>query len=125
MVSARSRQGAGRSRSRRIDRPRRNREADQPSVSWLMRIRWTESAARSIATYLCALSLLLTACNKKKQEAQPDHPRLTPNVTMRDIVFRSAALNRDMQYRVVLPTVLAAGAKLPVVYLLHGGGGNF
>jgi putative tributyrin esterase len=90
-----------------------------------MRIRWTESAARSIATYLCALSLLLTACNKKKQEAQPDHPRLTPNVTMRDIVFRSAALNRDMQYRVVLPTVLAAGAKLPVVYLLHGGGGNF
>lgn len=44
---------------------------------------------------------------------------------MRDVSFRSAALNRDMQYRVVLPASVPAGAKLPVVYLLHGGGGNF
>jgi putative tributyrin esterase len=44
---------------------------------------------------------------------------------MRDVSFRSAALNRDMQYRVILPASVAAGAKLPVVYLLHGGGGNF
>jgi len=44
---------------------------------------------------------------------------------MRDVTFRSAALNRDMQYRVVLPASIAAVAKLPVVYLLHGGGGNF
>jgi putative tributyrin esterase len=44
---------------------------------------------------------------------------------MRDITFHSAALSRDMRYRVVLPAGLAVGAKLPVVYLLHGGGGNF
>lgn len=44
---------------------------------------------------------------------------------MRDVSFRSAALNRDMQYRVVLPASVAAGARLPVVYLLRGGGGNF
>lgn len=44
---------------------------------------------------------------------------------MRDVTFRSAALNRDMRYRVVLSASIAAGAKLPVVYLLHGGGGNF
>ena len=44
---------------------------------------------------------------------------------MRDVTFRSAALNRDMQYRVIFPANIAAGAKLPVVYLLHGGGGNF
>ena len=30
-----------------------------------------------------------------------------------------------MQYRVVLPAIVAVGAKLPVVYLLHGGGGKF
>ncbi|MFZ3265172.1 MAG: alpha/beta hydrolase-fold protein [Terriglobales bacterium] len=44
---------------------------------------------------------------------------------MHNVTFRSAALNRDMRYRVVLPASIAAGVKLPVVYLLHGGGGNF
>jgi len=66
----------------------------------------------------------MVACNKK-QVAQPDRPRLTPNVAMRDITFHSAALNRDMQYRVVLPASIAAGATLPIVYLLHGVGGGF
>jgi S-formylglutathione hydrolase FrmB len=44
---------------------------------------------------------------------------------MRDVTFHSAALNRDMQYRVILPAILAANEKLPVVYLLHSGGGGF
>jgi putative tributyrin esterase len=73
----------------------------------------------------CAATLLFTACNSKKLEAPPDHPRLTPNVAMRDVTFRSAALNRDMQYRVVLPANIVNGTRLPAVYLLHGGGGNF
>jgi putative tributyrin esterase len=30
-----------------------------------------------------------------------------------------------MKYRVILPAAMAAGSKLPVVYLLHGGGGGF
>jgi putative tributyrin esterase len=67
--------------------------------------------------------LLSSACNRK--QPQPDHPRLTPGVTRRDVTFHSAALNRDMPYRVVLPASVAAGQKLPVVYLLHGGGGDF
>src|SRR5258708_1496785 len=73
----------------------------------------------------CAVLLLLTNCGKKKEEAQPDPPRLTAKVTMRDVTFHSAALNREMQYRVVLPTSIAVGRKLPAVYLLHGGGGGF
>jgi putative tributyrin esterase len=44
---------------------------------------------------------------------------------LRDVTFHSAALNRDMQYRVVLPSSLAPAQRLPVVYLLHGGGGGF
>ncbi len=44
---------------------------------------------------------------------------------MRDVTFHSVALNRDMPYRVVLPANIAPGQKLPVVYLLHGGGGGF
>ena len=46
-------------------------------------------------------------------------------MTLRDVTFRSAALNRDMQYRVVLPLRLTPGQKLQAVYLLHGGGGGF
>jgi putative tributyrin esterase len=83
-----------------------------------------DKSLRSVVACLCALSLLQAAC-KKKQGVLPDHPRLTPNVTMRDVTFHSGALNRDMQYRVVLPATIAARAKLPVVYLLHGGGGGF
>ena len=67
----------------------------------------------------------LAACHNKLKEAQPDHPRLTPKVTMRDVAFHSVALNREMQYRVVLPTSVSAGQKLQVVYLLHGADGDF
>jgi S-formylglutathione hydrolase FrmB len=44
---------------------------------------------------------------------------------MQDVTFHSAALNRDMQYRVILPNTIAAQQKLPAVYLLHGNGGNY
>lgn len=44
---------------------------------------------------------------------------------MQDVMFFSAALNRQVPYRVFLPERLIVGQKLPVVYLLHGGGGSF
>jgi putative tributyrin esterase len=68
---------------------------------------------------------VLAGCHKTSDKAPADHPRLTPNVTLRDVTFRSAALGRDMQYRVVAPVDIAPGTKLPVVYLLHGGAGGF
>src|SRR5271170_8422559 len=80
---------------------------------------------RSVFAFLCIVSLL-QACGKNHEEARrPDSPRLTSKVTMRDITFHSAALGRDMQYRVIAPTNIAAGEKLPAVYLLHGGDGDF
>jgi S-formylglutathione hydrolase FrmB len=44
---------------------------------------------------------------------------------MQDVTFHSAALDRQMPYRVYLPEKIAAGQRLPVVYLLHGGGADF
>jgi putative tributyrin esterase len=73
---------------------------------------------------LIVLLVLSLSCTKKEAQ-RPDNPRLTPNVTFRDITFRSAALNRDMQYRVILPVNTPTEHKLQVVYLLHGGGGGF
>ena len=74
---------------------------------------------------LLSVVLALTVGCKKSDNATPsDHPRLTAKVTLRDITFRSTALGRDMQYRVISP-LETTGRKLPVVYLLHGGGGGF
>lgn len=67
----------------------------------------------------------MSAGCRKEEAAQRDHPRLVLNVALRDVIFRSAALNRDMQYRVIFPTRAAPGQKLQVVYLLHGSGGGF
>jgi len=52
-----------------------------------------------------------------------DAPRLTSRVTLQDVSFRSAALGRDISYRVIQP--VGASKPLPVVYLLHGGGGGY
>jgi putative tributyrin esterase len=75
--------------------------------------------------FSCALLLFLASCNKRAEEAQRDTPRLTSNVAMIDVSFQSIALHRDMQYRVILLAKVNTNRKLPVVYLLHGGGGNF
>jgi putative tributyrin esterase len=72
----------------------------------------------------CIGLLLVTACTREHAQRE-DRPRLTPNVVMRDITFQSAALGRSMPYRVILPANIPTGHKLPVVYLLHGGGGGF
>jgi putative tributyrin esterase len=44
---------------------------------------------------------------------------------MRDVILHSVALGREMRYRVMLPNVIAPRHRLPVVYLLHGAGGDF
>src|ERR1700690_3639996 len=82
------------------------------------------SYRRSGNAILTVILLLSAGCTKKTAE-QPDHPRLTPKVTFHDVTFRSAALGRDMQYRVLLPVSVVPGQKLQAVYLLHGRGGGF
>jgi S-formylglutathione hydrolase FrmB len=70
-------------------------------------------------------SLLLAFGCTRKPTPLLDKPRLTPNVVMHDITLHSSSLNRDMQYRVVLAKNTEPARKLPVVYLLHGGGADF
>jgi putative tributyrin esterase len=77
----------------------------------------------SIVAYL-SLFLFIGGCRNKETQQQ-DRPRLSTRVTMTDVTFRSAALGREMPYRIVMPSSISAGQKLPVVYLLHGGGGGY
>lgn len=55
----------------------------------------------------------------------PDYPRVAAGVVMQDVTFFSAALQRQMPYRVLLPAKIDPNRKLPVVYLLHGNGGSY
>jgi len=80
---------------------------------------------RSGGLLLAGILMLSSGCKKKDAAPQPDHPRLSANVVLRDVTFHSPALNREMPYRAVLPSKVAPGQRLPVVYLLHGGGGGF
>lgn len=76
------------------------------------------------AGVLWATAAWLGACRSENRQAL-DRPQLTPRVTMRDVTFYSNALQRDMPYRVVMPSGDTSGSKLKTVYFLHGGGGGF
>ena len=75
-----------------------------------------------LVVFVCIIIPL--GCEKKTQQP-PDHPRLTANARMQDVILHSSALGRDIPYRVLLPATIATNRKLPVVYLLHGGGGGY
>ena len=74
------------------------------------------------STLFCGLSFL--GCHQDVP-IHPDRPYVAEGVVMKDVVFHSAALNRDMPYRVFLPKNVNDGTRLPVVYLLHGGNGSY
>jgi putative tributyrin esterase len=78
-----------------------------------------------LALCLCSIAAWFLLGHHRAQSPQVDHPRLAPGVAMQNVNFYSQALKRQMPYRVFLPAKLAAGRKLPVVYLLHGNGGGF
>jgi putative tributyrin esterase len=44
---------------------------------------------------------------------------------VKDLAFRSASLQREMHYRVLLPSDYAAAGRFPVLYLLHGLYGDY
>jgi S-formylglutathione hydrolase FrmB len=89
-----------------------------PRVSW----------KRNILIVLVLAAAFLTAYIflPRSKPSQPivDNPRLEPGMVMQDVRFFSAALKREMSYRVFMPADVG-NRKLPVVYLLHGGDGSF
>jgi putative tributyrin esterase len=76
----------------------------------------------SALSWLACFLLCVTGCHRQ----QPlDRPQMTAGVGMRDVTFYSVSLGREMPYRVFLPQARLAGQRFPVVYLLHGNGGDF
>ncbi|UWZ84937.1 alpha/beta hydrolase [Occallatibacter riparius] len=81
--------------------------------------------ARSCCLVVFGVCCLLAAGCRARGPVFVDRPRAFPGVQMQDVTFGSAALRRDITYRVYVPAQVQQGRKLPVIYLLHGGGGGF
>jgi putative tributyrin esterase len=79
----------------------------------------------NVVKIILACALLLCVGCSRQSAARPDHPRLTPSVTLQDVTFHSASLEREITYRAILPKNHSKEKKFPVVYLLHGGVGDF
>jgi putative tributyrin esterase len=92
-----------------------------------MRVGLMQSARfRRFPVAITLILLVLTGCKSAQVESPiSDHPRLTANVVSKDVTFRSASLGRDITYRVILPASIPQNKPLPVIYLLHGGGGSY
>ncbi|MGB8259068.1 MAG: alpha/beta hydrolase family protein [Terracidiphilus sp.] len=86
-----------------------------------MKIRWNPRGSWLLAV---AAGIALAGCGGRAPRLL-DHPQLAPGVTLRDVSFASKALGRTVTYRVLLPEKPLPGRGLPVVYLLHGGGGGY
>jgi putative tributyrin esterase len=72
--------------------------------------------------------LLVATCTAQVQSktARPAHKISSGCVRMQDGSFHSAALDRDMKYRVLLPCFYHKGSgRFPVLYLLHGLYGDY
>ena len=95
-----------------------------------VRFTMLEMVSKRIGLLLLVAAIAVTCLAwflvKRERSSQPivDHPRLVAGVVLHDITFSSQALHRDMQYRVLMPE-RAVAQTVPVVYLLHGGGGSF
>ena len=76
---------------------------------------------------LAMLALHAPALIRTADAIQPTHAvRPTAGGILREETFSSAALGRDMKYRVLLPNGYDTSPKrYPVLYLLHGLGGNY
>lgn len=76
---------------------------------------------RKNAALGCLLFLLGSAGAAQKNPAQP----VAHKPLVRNAVFHSASLQRDMHYRVLFPRDYASGGRFPVLYLLHGLYGDY
>jgi poly(3-hydroxybutyrate) depolymerase len=71
----------------------------------------------------CCFVVLLT-CQIGLSQKTPSVEK-AGNQCVRESVFHSASLNRDMHYLVLLPCDYPSGARFPVLYLLHGLYGDY
>lgn len=82
---------------------------------------------RTVKLVLTCMLLLLTSSSFAHCQ-NPEVRSNTANVrkpVIKDVVFHSASLQRDMRYRILLPHDYEQGGRFPAIYLLHGLYGDY
>jgi S-formylglutathione hydrolase FrmB len=76
---------------------------------------------------LAVCCLFLLTCASAEVQRTVAHPLAAreQKALVRDAVFHSSSLERDMRYRVLLPRSYENGGRFPVLYLLHGIYGDY
>ena len=100
--------------------------ASSPSPFSLERCRANRSHISTKKLAVCCL-FLLTWVSAVEAQTTVAHPLAARDrkALVRDAVFHSTSLERDMRYRVLLPQHYESGGRFPVLYLLHGLYGDY
>lgn len=73
----------------------------------------------------CLLLLLTTTTALCQQTGTQPRAAGSRRAFVKDAVFRSSSLQREMHYRLLLPRDYSNGGRFPVLYLLHGLYGDY
>jgi putative tributyrin esterase len=86
-----------------------------------------EVFVRCLLVALVAVALVATCTAQMQRKATPHSSKMPVScVQVQDGAFHSAALDREMKYRVLLPCFYQTGSgRFPVLYLLHGLHGDY
>lgn len=74
---------------------------------------------------ISCLVLLLTCASARAQKDALSLAETAKNARVKEHVFHSASLNRDMHYLILFPRDYLSSARFPVLYLLHGLFGDY
>ncbi len=77
------------------------------------------------ALLVCCFSVLLCGHGLGQTTKRSSVTATKPGVVVKDGIFCSLALQREMHYRILLPQEYAEGGRFPVLYLLHGLYGDY
>ena len=73
---------------------------------------------------LLCISLLLTACSDDQEAVAQGMTDSQKGTVVRDLTIQSTVLGREMKFSIYLPAGYMESKQYPVLYLLHGYGGD-
>src|SRR6266516_2729780 len=84
-----------------------------------------KSSLKIVITTFLACCVLPLVCSLSDAQRSLHTPAIKERVAIKDSIFYSSSLQRNMHYRVIIPRGYATGGRVPVLYLLHGLYGDY
>ncbi len=84
-----------------------------------------KSSLKIVITTFLACCVLPLVCSLSDAQGSLHTAPIKEPVAVKDPIFYSSSLQRNMHYRVIIPRDYATGGRVPVLYLLHGLYGDY